>query len=115
MNLEKKYNSGIEDNNSGKNEDEKEENYLPGEIPEPKWTEQPEDYYPEDREIVDIQNRNLEEIAEEFRQKYGLIDKNIITFNSGTREWEIDNKSPEKWKEDWIKLNSKENMPYTDI
>ena len=105
----------LENPNINKREDDEEENFSPEEIPKPKWSEQSEDYYPEDLELVDEQYRNLEEIAQEFRDKYGLVEKKLITFNREKREWEIDNKSPEKWNEEWLKLNSKENRSYTDI
>ena len=67
-----------------------------------------------------IKSELLEEAykeAQERKVKLGelLVEKKLITFNREKREWEIDNKSPEKWNEEWLKLNSKENRSYTDI
>ena len=79
---------------------EKEENYLPEEIGEPKWIDSSEDNYPEDLEPVDKNGKSKEDIFEEFNRKYGLLEIGYITFNKEKKEWQINGKDPSLWKEE---------------
>lgn len=73
--------------------------YIPEEIGEPKLIDQSDYIYPEDREPLDKEGRDKDEIAEYFKLKYGLLDESYISFDKKEGKWKINGMDPEEWKE----------------
>jgi hypothetical protein len=79
----------------------------PTEAGEPEWFGQQSNHDPEDRGPVDNNGKNEDQIFEEFKKKYGLLEPNFITFNIDKREWQIKGMEPDEWKRQEDDLDEK--------